>query len=305
MEVHNRNQSMDAEHFLMTTKLLIAKPAVEEIKNHLLERCLSLKQRGIIPSMSVVLIGNSPASLSYIKNKRKMCEEVGARFQLHQLGEDVTAPEFLKLISQLNDDERIHGIIIQLPVSDHLKNLNLPNLVKPSKDIDGFHGENNQKLYAGSTNLQQLMPCTPKGIIQLLQHYDFNLQGKHAVVVGRSLIVGKPLSLLLSNFGATVTLAHSQTKDLKSLTRSADLVVAAIGKANFFNFTFFDPGRRTVVIDVGMNSLNGKLTGDVEILSVTNVVSAISPVPGGVGPMTVVSLIENLIIAAETIRHSY
>ncbi|WPU65280.1 bifunctional 5,10-methylenetetrahydrofolate dehydrogenase/5,10-methenyltetrahydrofolate cyclohydrolase [Peredibacter starrii] len=283
----------------MTARILAAAPVVEQIKKDLIQRCESLKQQGHTPSMCVVLVGNNPASMSYIRNKKKMCEEIGAQFRLEHLDETISADEFLKKMETLNNDPSINGIIIQLPVSDELKNLALPNLVKPSKDIDGFHGMNTQNLYLGSTDLSLLLPCTPKGIVNLLKFYQVELKGKNVVVVGRSLIVGKPLSMLLSNFDATVTMAHSQTKNLRDLTRQADIVISAIGKAHFFDRSYFAPEKHTIVVDVGMNSLGGKLTGDVDQHDVMDVVRAITPVPGGVGPMTVVSLIQNLISATE------
>lgn len=283
----------------MTAKILSAAPVVAQIKNSLIQRCETLKKRGLTPSMCVVLVGDNPASMSYIRNKKKMCEEIGAQFQLLHLSDKIEATEFIQEIERLNNDPKIHGIIIQLPVSEQLKNLPLPNLVSPHKDIDGFHGVNTQNLYAGSTDLELLLPCTPKGIINLLKYYHFDLEGKSVVVVGRSLIVGKPLSMLLSNLNATVILAHSKTKNLREFTKQADIVISAIGKAHFFDRSYFDPNRKTVVIDVGMNSLDGKLTGDVDQDDVRDVVGALSPVPGGVGPMTVISLIENLITATE------
>lgn len=283
----------------MTARILSAKPVVEKIKLKLKSRCEDLKSRGLNPAMSVVLVGDNPASLSYIKNKKKLCEEVGAKFTLHQLASTVTETEFLKLLSDLNNDPETNGIIVQLPVSEGLKKLDLPNLVVPSKDIDGFHNKNTQQLYEGSTNLKLLLPCTPKGVVHMFSYYNILVEGKDVVVVGRSLIVGKPLSMLLTNMNATVTLAHSKTKDLKSYTRKADIVIAAMGRGHFFDASFFDPAKKTVVIDVGMNSLNGKLVGDVNTEEVKEVVEAITPVPGGVGPMTVLSLIENLISATE------
>jgi len=283
----------------MTATILTARPAVEQIKKELIERCQRLKKQGITPSMSVILVGDNPASLSYIRNKKKLCEEVGAHFQLHQWPANISVSEFLMKTEALNTDQNIHGIIIQLPVSEHLRNLDIPHLISAHKDIDGFHGANTQKLYMGSTDMSLLTPCTPKGVITLLKHYKLSLEGKHVVVVGRSLIVGKPLSMLLSNFNATVTLAHSRSENLKSLTQQADIVISAIGQANFFDATFFDKNKRTIVIDVGMNTLNGKLVGDVNQADVMPVVAALSPVPGGVGPMTVLSLIQNLITATE------
>ncbi len=283
----------------MTAKILTAAPVVAQIKKDLILRCEALKKRGLTPSMCVVLVGDNPASMSYIRNKKKMCEEIGAKFQLRHLSEKIDATEFLNEIDQLNADASINGIIIQLPVSDKLKNLPLPNLVAPEKDIDGFHGINTQNLYSGSTDLSLLLPCTPKGIINLLKFYQIDPQGKNVVVVGRSLIVGKPLAMLLSNLDATVVLAHSKTKQLRDFTHQADIVISAIGQAHYFDRSYFNPERKTVVIDVGMNSLEGKLTGDVNQDDVKDVVSAMSPVPGGVGPMTVISLIENLISATE------
>jgi methylenetetrahydrofolate dehydrogenase (NADP+)/methenyltetrahydrofolate cyclohydrolase len=243
-------------------------------------------------------VGNNPASLTYIKNKKKLCEEVGATFHLLQLPSNISDHDFVTHVEQLNRDPKIHGIIIQLPVSDQLKKLNISNLVIPTKDIDGFNGFNTQRIYTGSTDLKLLLPCTPKGIIHLLQFYGIEIAGKHAVVIGRSLIVGKPLSMLLSNLNATVTLAHSLTQNLEELTRSADILISAIGKAHFIQKKHLNPDKNTIVVDVGMNSLDGKLTGDVDP-EVIHVAGGITPVPGGVGPMTVVSLIENLIFAAE------
>jgi methylenetetrahydrofolate dehydrogenase (NADP+)/methenyltetrahydrofolate cyclohydrolase len=283
----------------MTARILSAKPVVEKIKLKLKARCEDLKSRGLNPAMSVVLVGDNPASLSYIRNKKKLCEELGAKFTHHQLPSTVSEKEFLKLLSDLNNDPGTNGIIVQLPVSQGLKHLDLPNLVVPAKDIDGFHNKNTQQLYEGTTNLKLLLPCTPKGVIHLFKFYEIPVDGKDVVVIGRSLIVGKPLSMLLTNMNATVTLAHSKTKDLKSYTRNADIVIAAMGKPHFFDAGYFDPAKKTVVIDVGMNSLDGKLVGDVNTDAVKDIVEAITPVPGGVGPMTVLSLIENLISATE------
>jgi methylenetetrahydrofolate dehydrogenase (NADP+)/methenyltetrahydrofolate cyclohydrolase len=283
----------------MDTKILAAAPVVEKIKKELIKKCENLKERGVVPSMKVILVGDNPASLSYIKNKRKLCEEIGAKFSLDQLPKEVTQSEFLKHIEKVNNDKSINGIIIQLPVTEELKKLHIPNLVTPSKDIDGFHGLNTQNLYSGTINTSLLLPCTPKGIITLLNHYQIPIEGKHVLVVGRSLIVGKPMSMMLTNRDATVTLAHSKTDKLEDFTRNADIVVCAIGKAHFLSEKHFNINRKTVVIDVGMNTLNGKLTGDVDQEAVKGKVSAITPVPGGVGPMTVISLIENLITATE------
>ena len=282
----------------MTAKILMAQPLVEQIKKDLRLRCENLKSRGTNPSMCVVLVGDNPASLSYIKNKKKICEDVGASFTLLQLPADVKESEFLNHLKNLNNDSSIHGIIIQLPVSNHLKHLELHNLVAPQKDIDGFHTDNTKAIYYGTKDLNLLLPCTPKGVIHLLKYYGCEISGKNIVVLGRSLIVGKPLAMLLSNLDATVTIAHSKTKNLKELTRSADIIISAIGSAHYITSDHVDPRKNTVVIDVGANTLNGKYTGDVSP-EVIKVASAVSPVPGGVGPMTVVSLIQNLITATE------
>jgi methylenetetrahydrofolate dehydrogenase (NADP+) / methenyltetrahydrofolate cyclohydrolase len=283
----------------MNARILTAAPVVEKTKNELKERCLLLKNRGITPSMSVVLVGNNPASLSYIRNKKKICEEVGAKFTLEQYPAEISEKEFLGHIDRLNKDPGTNGIIIQLPVSQQLRNLNLPDLVVPEKDIDGFHSQNTQALYVGSADLKLLLPCTPKGVIKLLQFYNVPISGQNVVVIGRSLIVGKPLSMLLTNLNATVTLAHSKTRDLRAFTQNADIVVAAIGIPHLLDASFFNPDRKTVVIDVGMNTLEGKLVGDCFRDKLLTTVDGLSPVPGGVGPMTVVSLIENLFVATE------
>jgi methylenetetrahydrofolate dehydrogenase (NADP+)/methenyltetrahydrofolate cyclohydrolase len=283
----------------MNAQILTAAPVVEQTKNELKSRCLALKNRGITPAMSVVLVGKNPASLSYIRNKKKICEEVGAKFTLEQFDDSISEKEFLGHMQRLNADPNTHGIIVQLPVSESLKNLNMPDMVVPEKDIDGFHSKNTRVLYLGSSDLKLLLPCTPKGVVKLLKYYGVEIAGKNIVVMGRSLIVGKPLSMLLTNLNATVTVVHSKTKDIREFTKMADIVIAAIGITHLVDETYFDPARKTVVIDVGMNTLNGKLVGDCDREKLLSVVGGLSPVPGGVGPMTVVSLIENLMVAAE------
>lgn len=284
------------------TILLKAQPLVDQKIIDLTNRCQQLIKNGHTPFMKVVLVGNNPASLTYIKNKKKMCETVGAKFELDQLDSSISKEDFLKHIDSLNKNSAITGIIIQLPVSENLKSLRITQLVAPEKDIDGFHSKNTQWLYEGSHQINHLLPCTPKGIISLLDFYDLPIKGKHALVIGRSLIVGKPVSMLLSNRDATVTLAHSKSENLTDLTRSADIIISAVGKAELISAKHINPAKKTVIIDVGMNSLDGKLVGDVKFDEVSPLVSAISPVPGGVGPMTVISLIENLILATEKIK---
>ncbi len=285
---------------MMTPQILTAAPVVEKIKEELLVRCKKLKDAGITPTMSVVLVGSNPASLSYIKNKRKLCEEIGGEFQLHQLPEDISIKQFLEELDRLNQNPRIHGIIIQLPVSPHLRKANISELILPQKDIDGFHPDNTKMLYRGEVDSHLLLPCTPKGIVNLLNFYKIPIAGSNILVIGRSLIVGKPLSMLLTNLNATVTLAHTHTKDLEGFTKTADIIISAVGIPNFINAHHFSNEKKPIVIDVGINSLDNKITGDVTFNEVKPLVRAISPVPGGVGPMTVISLIENLITATET-----
>lgn len=284
------------------TILLKAQPLVDQKIIDLTNRCQQLIKNGHTPFMKVVLVGNNPASLTYIKNKKKMCETVGAKFELDQLDSSISKEDFLNHIDSLNKNSAVTGIIIQLPVSENLKSLRITQLVAPEKDIDGFHSKNTQWLYEGSHQINHLLPCTPKGIISLLDFYDLPIKGKHALVIGRSLIVGKPVSMLLSNRDATVTLAHSKSENLTDLTRSADIIISAVGKAELITAKHINPAKKTVIIDVGMNTLDGKLVGDVKFDEVSPLVSAISPVPGGVGPMTVISLIENLILATEKIK---
>lgn len=283
----------------MSYRILKAKPLVEKVRHELTDRVNRLKSKGLTPRMGVVLVGNDPASLTYIRNKRKACEFVGANFELYQWDESISEKEFLANVEALKNDPTIHGIIIQLPVPDQLKHLDLTNLVDPDKDIDGFHGMNTQLLFKGCRELKNLLPCTPKGIIRLLNHYDVEIAGKEVLVIGRSLIVGKPMSMLLSNYDATVTIAHSKTKDLSLYTRRSDIVVCAVGQAGLLKAEHFSPEKQTTVIDVGINIVDGKLVGDVSFDEVAPLVGGISPVPGGVGPMTVTCLIENLIIACE------
>lgn len=284
------------------TMLLKAQPVVDQKIDDLTKRCQALKTQGRTPFMTVVLVGDNPASLTYIRNKEKMCQKIGAEFKLLQLPSSITEAQFIHEIEILNKNPKVTGIIIQLPVSESLKNLPITQLVVPEKDIDGFHSHNTRWLYEGSAELGHLLPCTPKGILSLLDFYDLPLKGKHAVVVGRSLIVGKPVSMLLSNRHATVTLAHSKTENLEELTKSADIIISAVGKPQLITKKHINPAKRTVVVDVGMNTLNGKLVGDVAFDEVAPLVMAITPVPGGVGPMTVISLIENLILATEKIK---
>lgn len=279
--------------------LLKAQPLVDRRLPDMRRDCDELVAAGTHPKLVVVLVGDNPASLSYITKKRQLCEQVGALFELRQLPPTITPREFRVVMDGINADPKVHGCIIQLPVQGECSSLPLESLVDPAKDVDGFHPYNTAQLYLGKVDPRALLPCTPKGVISLLRHYGVDLKGKHAVVMGRSQIVGKPLSLLLNLADATVTMCHSRTPDLARFTRQADIVVSAVGRMNLLGKEHFDPSRQTVVVDVGMNKNTvGKLVGDVDFAAVEGVVGAITPVPGGVGPTTVLSLIENLLTAA-------
>lgn len=282
------------------TKVLFAKPILEKSKQLLAQKTASLTQQGMTPKMCVILVGNNPASLLYIKNKKKLCEDVGAKFELLHLDENISENEFLKTINSSNQDDSISGLFVQLPVPSHLKHIDISNLIHPNKDVDGFHGNSTIDLYKNTNN--SFIPCTPKGILTLLDYYQIQIAGKNIVVIGRSYIVGKPLSLLLSNRDATVTLCHSKTLNLESITKNADIIISAVGKSKYLDEKFINKDLNQVLIDVGMNKdENNKTCGDINFDSVKDLVSAITPVPGGVGPLTVNALVENLILATERI----
>lgn len=281
---------------------LRAKDFVNKKLIELTNRCNILKSKGIAPHLKVILVGNDPASLIYTKNKKTLCEKIGATCEIILLPEKIREEEFLSTIDRFNFDNSVHGIIIQLPLPGHLKTLNINSLVHVKKDVDGFHPENFFSILSGKITNKTLLPCTPKGIISLLNFYNIALEGKNVCVVGRSLIVGKPMSLLLNFYNATVTMAHSHTKNLKELTKNSDIVITAVGKPEFFSKEFFLSNHSQVVIDVGQNKNKlGEWVGDVKYNEVYPNVNAITPVPGGVGPLTVISLVENLLIASENV----
>jgi methylenetetrahydrofolate dehydrogenase (NADP+)/methenyltetrahydrofolate cyclohydrolase len=240
------------------------------------------------PHLSIILIGENPASLSYVKGKGKACEVAGIDHKLHHLPEDVSFDEVLSLIKSLNDDSNVDGMILQLPIPKHLDENMLIDAISKDKDADGFHVVNQGNLYQKKPTIQ---PATPKGIMTLLAHYNINLSGLDVVVVGRSNIVGFPVARLLMDQGATITVCHRQTKDLGAHTRQADLLVVASGKANLVTKDMIKPG--AIIIDVGVNRVNGKLVGDVDFEAVKDIASYITPVPRGVGPMTINALLEN------------
>ena len=261
--------------------------SVEQLKN----------QRGIIPGLAVLWVGDNPASHVYVRTKKKACEEVGIYSEEHRLPSNATEQSLLQLIDDLNNNPKIHGILVQLPLPSSLSEKTVLEKVDPLKDIDGFHPFNLGKLLAGEPIFE---PCTPLGIIRLLEHEKIPIPGKEAVVVGRSAIVGKPVAMMLLQRNATVTICHSKTRDLASVTQRADILVVAIGKASLIRGDWIKQG--ATVIDVGMNRLEDKsLVGDVEFDSAKERAGAITPVPGGVGPMTVAMLLHNTLKAAQRI----
>jgi methylenetetrahydrofolate dehydrogenase (NADP+)/methenyltetrahydrofolate cyclohydrolase len=253
---------------------------------------------GIRPGLAAVLVGDNPASQTYVRNKRKACEKVGMESWLHQLPKETTQAELLALVRHLNDDRRVHGILVQLPLPSQIDEPTVIRAVTPVKDVDGFGPENLGLLTAGAP---RYLPCTPFGVQQLLLRNGIAIEGRHVVILGRSNIVGKPLALILmqkaSGANATVTVCHSRSRNLADITRQADIVVVAIGQAQFLKADMVRPG--AVVVDVGVNRApDGKLVGDVDFAAVQAVASAITPVPGGVGPMTITMLLHNTVRAA-------
>lgn len=247
------------------------------------------------PGLAVVIVGEDPASKVYVRNKAKACGEIGFYSEVHELPESTSSEELLALIGKLNADEKIDGILVQLPLPKHLDEKTVINAIRPDKDVDAFHPANVGRIMIGDYDF---LPCTPAGVMRLLEESGIVVSGKHCVVVGRSNIVGKPQAMLLLQKNGTVTICHSRTKDLKEECRRADILVVAIGKAKFIDAEYIKPG--AAVIDVGMDrDENGKLCGDVDFESVKEVAGAITPVPGGVGPMTIAMLMQNTLKAAE------
>ncbi|MBM15314.1 MAG: bifunctional methylenetetrahydrofolate dehydrogenase/methenyltetrahydrofolate cyclohydrolase FolD [Nitrospina sp.] len=273
--------------------LIDGKKVSAEVRSSLVEEAKQLKEKtGRVPGLATVLVGDDPASAVYVRNKNKICRELGFQSFEQKLSADTSEAKLLQLIKELNSNNDIHGILVQLPLPSQIDSEKILQAINPYKDVDGFHPINVGKLVVGNA---LLTPCTPTGIIKLLDYYEIEISGKHAVVLGRSNIVGKPVSMLLLQRNATITICHSRTKNLEEITRSADILVAAIGKANFVTENMVSKG--TIVIDVGINRVDGKLTGDVNFEPVSKKVSYITPVPGGVGPMTIALLMENTLKA--------
>ncbi len=279
----------------MTGKLIDGKAIGKEIREEIKERVTALKDRGCQPGLAVVLVGDNQASRTYVKNKQKSSLETGMKSDLIELPETVSEEELLSHVKRLNNDDSIHGILVQLPLPKQIDENKVIRAIDPTKDVDGFHPENVGKMIIGQ---QTFLSCTPYGIIELLERTGTVISGKHAVIVGRSNIVGKPMGQLLLQRDATVTYCHSKTEDLASFTKQADILIVAIGKTKFITGEHIKEG--AVVIDVGMNrDENGKLCGDVDFASAKEVASAITPVPGGVGPMTITMLLKNTLQSAE------
>lgn len=273
----------------------------KKISKELKAECKSLKEKNIEPFLKVILVGSDPSSIIYTSNKKRFCEKIGAKCEILELDENISEKKFLEAIREINDDQLVDGCIIQLPLPKQLTHLDVGTLIKKEKDVDGFHPLNLYGLLKNTPeNSQNFVSCTPKGILTLLKENNISVTSKHVVIIGRSMIVGKPLSLLLINHNATVTICHSKTQDLKSITRNCDILISAVGSAKFINSSYLDKNRKQIVIDVGMNTdTQGQLCGDVDFDDVLPHVSAITPVPGGVGPMTIVSLAQNLLQASK------
>ncbi len=276
-------------------KIIDGKAISMAIKDELKEKVAEYKKQGVEITLAVVKVGNDPASAVYVRNKEKACEYVGITSRTLALPEETTEEELLKVVKELNEDKAVNGILVQLPLPKHIDESKVLLAIDSNKDVDGFHPVNVGKMVIGE---ETFLPCTPAGHIEMLKRTDIEISGKECVVIGRSNIVGKPMSMLMLKENATVTIAHSRTKDLKEVTKRADILIAAIGKAKFVTADYVKEG--AVIIDVGMDrDENGKLCGDVDFDSVSQVASAITPVPGGVGPMTVTMLLVNCLRSVE------
>lgn len=267
----------------------------KKLRADVTQRTLALKAKGITPGLAVVLVGENPASQVYVRNKVKACQDSGLHSLLEQYPQTLTEAALLGRIEELNHDSRIHGILVQLPLPAHINSQKVIEAISPAKDVDGFHISSAGALMTG---MPGFWPCTPYGCMKMLESIGFELKGKHAVVIGRSNIVGKPMAMMLLQKNATVTICHSHSQNLKGLTQQADLIVAAVGVRNVLTADMVKLG--AVVLDVGMNrNEQGKLCGDVDFEGVEKVASFITPVPGGVGPMTITMLLVNTLEAAE------
>lgn len=283
----------------MSAKLIDGKALASRLREELGQAVESFKQSsGITPHLAAVLVGEDPASAVYVRNKQRACEKAGIQSTLHRLPQQTTQAELLELVEQLNSDNSVHGILVQLPLPSQIDETTVLDAVRPMKDVDCFHPENVGLMVQGRP---RFLPCTPSGCQKLIAESGTTTEGAHAVVVGRSEIVGKPMAMMLVQKGkvanATVTIAHSRTQDLKEITRTADILIAAIGRPNFITGDMVKPG--ACVIDVGINRVDDKLVGDVDFEAAQKIAGSITPVPGGVGPMTIAMLLENTLTAAK------
>jgi methylenetetrahydrofolate dehydrogenase (NADP+)/methenyltetrahydrofolate cyclohydrolase len=280
-----------------TAQLIDGNALSRQLRGEVARRAAALKARGITPGLAVILVGENPASQVYVRNKVKACEDSGLHSVLEKYDATLSEAALLARIDALNADPAIHGILVQLPLPAHIDAHKVIEAISPAKDVDGFHVASAGALMVGQPGF---WPCTPYGCMKMLESIHYDLKGKHAVVIGRSNIVGKPMALMLLQKNATVTICHSATKDLKAMTLQADVIVAAVGKRNVLTADMVKPG--AVVIDVGMNrNEEGKLCGDVDFEGVQKVAGFITPVPGGVGPMTITMLLVNTLEAAERV----
>ena len=277
----------------MAATMIDGRAVAKAFKEEIAEKAAKMIAGGIEPHLAVVLVGENPASQVYVRNKENGCIKAGIRSTVIRLDEACTQEELEKTVVSLNEDASVHGILVQLPLPRHLDEARVLRLIDPDKDVDGFHAMNSGRLMNGQPGF---VPCTPLGVMKLLESYGIDPCGKHAVVIGRSNIVGKPMAMLLLAANATVTVCHSRTQNLSEITRQADILVAAVGRANFVTADMVKPG--AAVIDVGINRVDGKIVGDVDYDAVSEVAGYITPVPGGVGQMTIAMLLSNTLDAA-------
>jgi methylenetetrahydrofolate dehydrogenase (NADP+) / methenyltetrahydrofolate cyclohydrolase len=281
----------------LSARIIDGKAIAQGFRAEFAVRVARLIEEGVRPGLAVVIVGDDPASKVYVRNKALACEAIGMHSEVHAMSADTSEAHLISFVRSLNANEMIHGILVQLPLPRSIDSRAVIEAITPEKDVDGFHYHNVGSLVVGES---AFYPCTPWGVMKMLEQEGIAVEGKHAVVVGRSTIVGKPMALLLLNAGATVTICHSKTRDLAAMTRQADILVAAVGKARMIGADMVKPG--AVVIDVGINRLpDGKLAGDVDYEAVSRVASHITPVPGGVGPMTIAMLLGNTVKSAERV----
>ncbi len=280
----------------MSARIIDGKAIAQDLRAELKVRVDRLRERGVVPGLAVVIVGDDPASLVYVRNKSVASGAIGIHSEVHSLDRDTSQSQLIAFVHSLNVNPAVHGVLVQLPLPRHIDARAVTAAISPEKDVDGFHYFN---IGALVLNEPAFYPCTPWGVMKMLEHEGVKVEGMNAVVVGRSTIVGKPMALMLLNASATVTVCHSKTRDLPAVTRQADLLVAAIGKGRFIKADMVKPG--AVVVDVGITRLaDGKLAGDVDFDRVREVASLITPVPGGVGPMTIAMLLANTVRSAES-----